>query len=162
MTDTGANTVFPEDALLVLLTKDQDVASIIADRMFPLVAPHGKPRPYIIWRRGESPPEHDLSNPSHPSGNTVAGLRSYNFWLNAVAEKYGDMRRLSEAIRRAIDGLLGTRGKIMTPQGDFIFSAITFLGEEDHYIDPIGGQDTGAFGSMMHFLTHAPETIPSK
>jgi hypothetical protein len=82
------------------LTTDNTVASFVGTRVFPVFAPTGTDTPLIVMQIGGVDREHSLTAPIGRPVVTVS--------VTLYATTYNEVRKLSRAVRRALDGFAGT------------------------------------------------------
>ena len=73
--------------------------------VYPLTAPEGKPRPYIVYENPNTDEYKELS--------AWTGLYTDTFELYIVADSYNEMRRLTDEVRDAIKVLEDTNQEVM-------------------------------------------------
>jgi Protein of unknown function (DUF3168) len=83
----------------MLLTEDAGVASYVGDKVFWVLAPKGKPLPYVVIQRVATDTVYDLQGPS--------GLRSALYQFDCYATTYLDSRAMSLAVRNLCEGFRG-------------------------------------------------------
>lgn len=90
----------PEAFLYQRLTSQTAVSSLIAGRVFPLIAPQGTPLPLVVYQRtGVDRPQSLAGN----VGNPVVTLQ-----LTSYGTSYTSVKSIARAVRLAVDGWTGT------------------------------------------------------
>jgi hypothetical protein len=115
----------PEAFVGTVLTGDPRVAAIIADRVFPVIAPASAAIPFAVWRRQAVNREQSLSGP--------VGLPTVTLALDMYAETYEGVRDLADACREALDGYGGSLGNSISVR------LVSLLNESDGFIQLAGG-----------------------
>jgi hypothetical protein len=115
----------PEAFVGTVLTGDPRVAGIIADRVFPVLAPASAAIPFAVWRRQAVNREQTLSGP--------VGLPTVTLALDMYAEKYEAVRDLADACREALDGYGGSLGNSISVR------LVSLLNESDGFVQLAGG-----------------------
>jgi hypothetical protein len=115
----------PEAFVGTVLTGDPRVAAIIADRVFPVIAPASAAIPFAVWRRQAVSREQSLSGP--------VGLPTVTLALDMYAETYEAVRDLADACREALDGYGGSLGNSISVR------LVSLLNESDGFIQLAGG-----------------------
>jgi hypothetical protein len=115
----------PEAFVGTVLTGDPRVAGIIADRVFPVLAPASAAIPFAVWRRQAVNREQTLSGP--------VGLPTVTLALDMYAETYEAVRDLADACREALDGYGGSLGNSISVR------LVSLLNESDGFVQLAGG-----------------------
>jgi hypothetical protein len=115
----------PEAFVGTVLTGDPRVAAIIADRVFPVIAPASAAIPFAVWRRQAVNREQSLSGP--------VGLPTVTLALDMYAETYEAVRDLADACREALDGYGGSLGNSISVR------LVSLLNESDGFVQLAGG-----------------------
>lgn len=115
-----------ESALKGVIQAIPDVAALVVDRIYPVVAPQTTPAPFVTYRRV---PGEALYTHSGESSTQKA-----HFQIAAVAETYEGALDLTQKIRT---GLSGKRG---LGDGSTMMNGIFFTDPEDSW-----NQETGLF-----------------
>jgi hypothetical protein len=115
----------PEAFVGTVLTGDPRVAGIIADRVFPVLAPASAAIPFAVWRRQAVNREQTLSGP--------VGLPTVTLALDMYAETYEAVRDLADACREALDGYGGSLGN------SILVDLVALLNESDGFVQLAGG-----------------------
>jgi hypothetical protein len=115
----------PEAFVGTVLTGDPRVAGIIADRVFPVLAPASAAIPFAVWRRQAVNREQSLSGP--------VGLPTVTLALDMYAETYEGVRDLADACREALDGYGGSLGNSISVR------LVSLLNESDGFVQLAGG-----------------------
>lgn len=89
-----------ETAIFALLSGDAGVASIAGDRIFPQIAPEDVDSPFVTYQRISGPRIKSMDGPSR--------LAQPRIQIDAYAESYAQVKALSLAIRKRLDGYRGT------------------------------------------------------
>lgn len=82
------------------LTADATVASFVGTRVFPVFAPTGTDMPLVVTQIGSVDRDQSLTGPIGRPVVTVS--------VTLYATTYNEVRKLSRAVRRALDGFAGT------------------------------------------------------
>jgi hypothetical protein len=115
----------PEAFVGTVLTGDPRVAGIIADRVFPVLAPASAAIPFAVWRRQAVNREQTLGGP--------VGLPTVTLSLDMYAETYEAVRDLADACREALDGWGGSLGNSISVR------LVSLLNESDGFVQLAGG-----------------------
>ena len=86
----------PEKSVADALLADPDVAAIVGDRIFPVLAPETASLPFATWRRQAVQRESSLSGP--------IGMPVVTLALELYATTYYAARELADRCRRKLDG----------------------------------------------------------
>jgi hypothetical protein len=90
----------PEAFLFQRLTSRTAVSSVVAARVFPLIAPTGTPLPLIVYQRTNVQREQSLTG---PIGRPIVTLQ-----LTSYGTSYSSVKALAREVRLAVDGWTGT------------------------------------------------------
>lgn len=86
----------PEKTVADALLADPDVAAILGDRIYPVLAPETASLPFATWRRQAVQRESSLSGP--------IGMPVVTLALELYAATYYAARELADRCRRKLDG----------------------------------------------------------
>lgn len=86
----------PEKTVADALIADPDVAAILGDRIYPVLAPETASLPFATWRRQAVQRESSLSGP--------IGMPVVTLALELYAATYYAARELADRCRRKLDG----------------------------------------------------------
>ncbi len=86
----------PEKTVADALVADAEVAELMGDRIYPVLAPASASLPFATWRRQAVNREMTLSGPS--------GLPAVTLAVELYAETYEAVRELADRCRRVLDG----------------------------------------------------------
>jgi hypothetical protein len=112
----------PEEGLVALLRGASGVAAIVSTRIYPQVIPSGETRAAIAYQRISGMPVQHLRGPS--------GLERPRIQIDCIAANYGEMIRLSEAVKSALDGW---RGTVQVTPSDSVRVGVMLVGDRDDY-----------------------------
>jgi len=90
----------PEAFIYARLTSRTQVSSIVAGRVFPIIAPQGTPLPLIVYQRTNVQREQSLTG---PIGRPIVTLQ-----LTSYGTSYSSVKQLAREVRLAVDGWTGT------------------------------------------------------
>lgn len=99
---TAAGGVGLEQAIYETLAADQEVADLVSTRIYPVLAPQGAPRPYIVFARQAQETLGALTR-------TPATHRQVQISVMCFADTAGEALALGRAARNALDGVHGGR-----------------------------------------------------
>jgi len=94
----------PEAFLFSRLTGDTTVASLVANRVYPLLAPTGTPLPLIVYQRTAVERPRSLAG---NVGNPVVTLQ-----LTSYGTSYTSVKSIARAVRLAVDNWTGTTASV--------------------------------------------------
>jgi hypothetical protein len=100
---------FPADLYTLLHTAAVD--AIVGERIYPVLAPQGVTKPYVVWRRNGGDPLAVLSG----------GGRNREFvdvFIGAYADTFDAADALGDALRAAVLAATGSGKGIITPPID--------------------------------------------
>ena len=128
-------------AVRKILADNAAIAAIVATRIYPLFnIPQNAKKPYITYNQNSADHVHHLGGPS--------GGAKYQIDVHAFADSDTAMRSLGVAIRKALDGYLGT----VTVGGDSVIIEQSFLkAEMDDTVDAQDGSDKPIFIRQFEF-----------
>lgn len=115
----------PERLLADELKNAPGVAELVADRVYPVIAPASAPLPFINWRRSAVQREQTLSGP--------AGHPTVTLQFDLFAETYEGVRELADRCRLTLDGWGGSLGNWIT------VSHVSLISESDGFVSLAGG-----------------------
>lgn len=115
----------PEKVLADLLIADPAVASLVAGRIYPVIAPASAALPFVTWRRQGVQREQSLSGP--------VGMPTVTLAVDLFAEGYESVRELADAARRCLDGWGGGVGNYVSVR------LVSLLNEADGFVQLAGG-----------------------
>ena len=115
----------PEKVIADLLIADPAVASLVAGRVYPVIAPASAGLPFVTWRRQGVQREQSLSGP--------VGMPTVTLAVDLFAEGYEAVRELADAARRCLDGWGGGVGNYVSVR------LVSLLNESDGFVQLAGG-----------------------
>lgn len=115
----------PERLLADELKTAPAVAELVADRVYPVIAPATADLPFVTWRRSSVQREQTLSGP--------AGHPTVTLQVDMFAETYEAVRDLADRCRLVLDGWGGSLGNWIT------VSHVSLIGESDGFVSLAGG-----------------------
>jgi hypothetical protein len=115
----------PEKLLADRLQADPAVASILAGRIYPVIAPASAALPFATWRRQGVQREQSLVGP--------VGMPTVTLAVDLFAEGYEAVRELADAARRCLDGWGGGVGNYVSVR------LVSLLNESDGFVQLAGG-----------------------
>jgi hypothetical protein len=115
----------PERLLADQLKSDPAVAEIVADRVYPVLAPASAAIPFITWRRQAVQREMTLSGP--------LGMPTVTLAVDMYAETYESVRELADRCRASLDGFGGSLGNFISVRN------VSLLNESDGFVQLAGG-----------------------
>ncbi len=115
----------PEKVIADLLIADPAVASILAGRIYPVIAPASAALPFATWRRQGVQREQSLSGP--------VGMPTVTLAIDLFAEGYEQVRDLADAVRSCLDGWGGGVGNYVSVR------LVSLLNEADGFVQLAGG-----------------------
>lgn len=118
-------TKIPEQLVIDQLENDPDVASLLGDRVYPVIAPASAALPFATWRRLSVTREMTLSGP--------LGMPTVSLALDIYAESYAAVRQIADRVRRVLDGFRGGSGNYMH------VSIVSIQSESDGFVQLAGG-----------------------
>lgn len=134
-----------ESALILYLREDTGVASLVNDRIYPLVAPQRAELPLLTYQRVDGERIRTLAG---PTGSAHPRLQ-----INCFATTYRDAKTLAEAVRLALDGLADTT------MDDVSVASVGLLNEIDMTESPVSGEEIPVSHIAMDFeIWHAENT----
>jgi len=118
-------TKIPEQLVIDQLENDPDVATLLGDRIFPVIAPASAALPFATWRRQGVTRESTLSGP--------LGMPVVSLALDIYAESYAAVRHIADRVRAVLDGFRGGYGNYIH------VSIVSIQGESDGFVQLAGG-----------------------
>ena len=115
----------PERLLADELKSAPSVAELVADRVYPVIAPATAALPFVTWRRSAVQREQTLSGP--------AGMPTVTLQVDMFAETYEAVRDLADRCRATLDGWGGTLGNWISVRH------VSLIGESDGFVSLAGG-----------------------
>ena len=115
----------PEKLIADRLQADPAVASIIAGRVYPVIAPASAGLPFATWRRAAVTREQTLGGP--------LGMSTVSLAVDMYAETYEAVRELADACRACLNGFTGAVGNSYT------VSLVSLVNESDGFVQLAGG-----------------------
>lgn len=103
---------------------------------FPLTAPQGQSLPIVIYKRTGTSRERTLAN--------AIGLPVASFEINIYSLTYAEAKSLSEEIRSALDGFVGTNAGVVVERS-------TMTDESDDIDLPTDGQSKPIYIVALNF-----------
>lgn len=115
----------PEKLIADRLQDDPAVASIIAGRVYPVIAPASAALPFATWRRAAVQREQTLGGP--------LGMPMVSLAIDLYAEGYEAVRELADACRVCLDGFGGQVGNYTHVR------LVSLVSESDGFVQLAGG-----------------------
>jgi hypothetical protein len=116
----------PEQLVIDQLENAPSVADLLADRIYPVIAPASAALPFATWRRVGVQREMTLSGPS--------GMPTVTLSLDMYAETYTAVREIADRCREVLHGFGGS-------VGNYVHVAIvSCLNESDGFVQLAGGE----------------------
>jgi hypothetical protein len=115
----------PERLLGDALVAAPDVAAIVGDRIYPVIAPASAAIPFITWRRQAVQREATLAGPS--------GIATVTLAVDMYATTYEGVRELADRCRAVLDGFGGSLGNWISVRN------VSLLSESDGFVQLAGG-----------------------
>jgi hypothetical protein len=143
-------TVPVEIGLKTLLLASAPVAALIVDRFAPILQSQGTERPFIVYSRVVSDPQHHLGG--------FSGLSFSRFQLDLFADTAVALYNLREAVRNRLDGYKGT---VAVGADSIVFQCIELVDEQSSGETPNDGTDEAPQRFRMDFRISALEPIPT-
>ncbi len=139
-----------EAALYAELTGNAGVAALVADRVYPDVAPSSADLPRLTYQR--------ISTGRHPHLAGASGLVSPRFQVICWASSRASAGVVADAVREALDGFSGTLGS----GGNTVNARGVFLdGQGADYAPPTEGGEIGVYSERLEFIIWHRETVPA-
>lgn len=98
----------PEAVLRSALTAATAVSSLVASRIYPVLAPASAPLPLVTWRRTAIQREQTLGGPM--------GMPRVTVEFSIYATTYENAREIADAMRAVLDGYGGVSGTTQVNQ----------------------------------------------
>ena len=128
-----------EAELVKFLKADEAVKALVADRVYPVMAPEDVDAPYIVYRRMGTARAETMAG---------AGTPDPRFRLKCWANDYEQAIQLADAVRARMDGKPGD-------WGDIHVQRVKLEDESDVFDVFEWDADDGAFGRQLDFtITH--------
>ena len=118
-------TKIPEQLVIDQLENDPGVAALIADRVYPVIAPASAALPFATWRRQSVTREMTLGGP--------LGMPTVSLALDIYAESYAAVREIADRVRAVLDGFSGGTGNYLR------VSIVSIQSESDGFVQLAGG-----------------------
>lgn len=115
----------PEQAVRDALVSDPSVASLVGDRVYPVIAPASASLPLITWRRSAIQRVQTLSGPG--------GFPTVILAVDIYAVTYEAVRELADRCRRCLDGY-GT-----ADTQSVVVNNVSLENESDGFVQLAGG-----------------------
>jgi hypothetical protein len=115
----------PEKIIADRLQADPAVATIIAGRVYPVIAPASAAIPFATWRRAAVTREQTLGGP--------LGMPTVTLAVDLYAETYEAVRELADAVRSCLDGFGGQVGNYTH------IRLVSLVNESDGFVQLAGG-----------------------
>ena len=131
-----------EQAIYKLLTEDATVRDIVATRVYAQTAPQGRALPFITYTRVSGMHYHDMTG--------IEGLANVRVQVDCWSDKYAQVKQLAERVRLALDGHQGD-------VGTFDVRSVLLESDNDAFVSPFRGEDTGVHRQSMDFQVVAVE-----
>jgi hypothetical protein len=116
----------PEAYIAEQLFSAPEVAEMIGDRVFPVIAPASAAIPFVVWRRTAVAREASLCGPTGITTTTIA--------VDMYAASYDGVRDLADRCRKTLDGFRGLLGNWIE------VNYVSLQGEADGFIQLAGGE----------------------
>lgn len=116
----------PEQAVIDQLENAPDVARLLGDRIYPVIAPAAAALPFATWRRQAVQREMTLGGPSRMPQVTLA--------VDVFGETYEGVRHAADAVREVLDGFRGGVGNSLH------VAIVSLLNESDGFVQLAGGE----------------------
>jgi hypothetical protein len=140
----------PTDAFRAFLLQSTAIAALIDDRLGPHQQPQTAVRPYGVYTRIATDPQHHLVGAS--------GLAFVRIQLDLYGDDFGVLETIAAAVRNRVDGY---RGTVTQGSDSLAIQCIELLDQSDAADSPNDGTDSGPHRIRMDFRISAPESIPS-
>jgi len=127
----------PEKLLADLLKLEPNVAQLVGDRVFPVVAPASAAMPFINWRRVNVQREMAFNGP--------VGMPTVTMAFDIYADSYEAVRDLADRVRTCLDGWGGAVGNSLSVQ------LVSLQSESDGYIQLAGGDLPPAYSVQQTY-----------
>lgn len=135
-----------EEALFSLLSSDETIAALVADRIEPEMTSEGSALPAITYSRLTGTPTFTLLG-------STSGLQTDRFGFDCRAATYLDSLTLFELVRKRLDGF---RGHAAGEQINWIQHD---AGHND-FDGPVDGSGRGAFSAWIEFDVQYGVEVP--
>ena len=134
-------------AVFARLTGDETIAGLVAERVYPHLAPQKAARPYLTYL---------VVSGEHVSHlRAAAGLVMHRVQIDCWADTYAGAEALVEAVRGAFDGLRGTIAARFTAK------SIHLAGETEGYEPPAHGGEAGIYRVTLELEIWHAESVPT-
>jgi hypothetical protein len=118
-------TKIPEQLVIDQLENDPDVVALVADRVYPVIAPASAALPFVTWRRSNVTREMTLSGP--------LGMPTVSLAVDIYAESYAAVRQIADRVRAVLNGFRGGSGNYIH------VSIVSIQAESDGFVQLAGG-----------------------
>lgn len=118
-------TKIPEQVVVDQLENDPAVAALVADRIYPVIAPASASLPFVTWRRQAVTRQMTLGGP--------LGMPSVSLAVDMYGETYLGVREIADKVRAVLDGFRGDSGNYIS------VSIVSLESESDGFIQLAGG-----------------------
>lgn len=135
----------PEAFLYQRLTSQTAVSSLIAGRVYPLIAPQGTPLPLVVYQRTS------VERPQSLGGNV--GNPVVTLQLTSYGTSYTSVKSIARAVRLTIDGWTGTTAGVTIQR-------TTLTGEADGVDMPADDQMLPYYSVQQTFEFRINEALP--
>lgn len=115
----------PEQAVVDQLENDPAIASLLGDRIYPVIAPATAALPFATWRRQAVQREQTLAGPM--------GMPTVTLAVDLFDTTYAGVRQAADRVRAVLDGFRGAVGNSYT------VSLVSLLNESDGFVQLAGG-----------------------
>lgn len=122
------------------------LASLVADRIFPVARPQSSPLPAVVFKRLNGAHAHWITG--------GAGRADPRFLIDCIADTYSDADTLAEAVRAVMQGFSGDVGGVL-------ITSVVLDDEADDIDEPQEGNDRVAFHIPLIFKIQYRESIPT-
>jgi hypothetical protein len=128
-------------AIRKVLVDNASVAAIVGARIYPVFnIPPNALRPYVTYTQSAAEHVHDLGGPS--------GGATYDIDVHCFAESDTAMRALGVAVRKALDGYLGT---VTVGSDSVVIEQCHLQSEMDRVSEPENGGKQPVFIRQLEF-----------
>lgn len=139
-----------QHAVRSLLAGDAGIRAQVVDRVYPLRAPQGAARPYIVYGRSEGGHEHHLMG---ASGLAIGGVE-----VTAYCDDYDQAAALGESMRDALDGF---RGRVAIGNDVVNIRMLNLINDDDGMDPPQDSSDEPIYWVSHDYRVAELETAPT-
>lgn len=135
---------YPEQTLADQLENDPEMALLLGDRIYPVIAPASAALPFATWRRQGVQREMTLSGPSR--------MPSVTWSLDLFSETYSEVREIADRARAVLDGFGGEVGNYL------VVRIVSLVNESDGFVQLAGGDLPPVYSvTQTYTVLWAPE-----